>query len=81
MVGGWEAHGAKRKEHSGKKIYRALPSEIRSAVVNKFHRARMVDGKVSEDLFERRLCLPSGTVMTNSDLDRVIETILRCRKP
>ena len=43
--------------------------------------ARAIGGNVAEDLFNRGLCLPSGTAMTNSDLDRVIETILRCRKP
>ena len=37
-------------------------------------------GKVAEDLFERGLCLPSGTAMTNSDLDRVIDIILKCRR-
>ena len=42
--------------------------------------ARCVGGKVAEDLFERGLCLPSGTAMTNSDLDRVIDIILKCRK-
>ena len=36
-------------------------------------------GKVAEDLFERGLCLPSGTAITNSDLDRVIDIILKCR--
>ena len=36
-------------------------------------------GEVAEDLFERGLCLPSGTAMTNGDLDRVIETILNSR--
>ena len=41
---------------------------------------RVVGGEVAEDLFDRGLCLPSGTAMTNSDLDRVIETILKCRK-
>ena len=35
---------------------------------------------MAEDLFERGLCLPSGTAMSNSDLDRVVETILTCRK-
>ena len=35
---------------------------------------------MAEDLFERGLCLPSGTAMTNVDLDRVIETILKCKK-
>ncbi len=29
----------------------------------------------------RRICLPSGTAMVNSDLDRVIETILKSRAP
>ncbi len=35
---------------------------------------------MAEDLFERGLCLPSGTAMTEGDLDRVIETVLNCRK-
>ena len=37
-------------------------------------------GEVAEDLFERGLCLPSGTAMTDGDLDRVIETILNCKR-
>ena len=41
---------------------------------------RVVGGRVSEDLFERGLCLPSGTAMTNSDLDRIIEVILKCHR-
>ena len=44
------------------------------------HPCRVVGGDVSEDLFERGLCLPSGTAMTNSDLDRVIETILKTQR-
>ncbi len=40
---------------------------------------RAVGGEVAEDFFNRGLCLPSGTGMTNSDLDRVIETVLNCR--
>ena len=47
----------KRKEQSGKKR----------------HKARAVGGDVAEDMFERGLCLPSGTAMTEEDLDRVIE--------
>ena len=58
-----EAHGAKSKAQNGKQ---RIP-------------ARSVGGKVAEDLFERGLCLPSGTAMTNGDLDRVIETILKSR--
>jgi dTDP-4-amino-4,6-dideoxygalactose transaminase len=42
--------------------------------------ARLVGGQVAEDLFLRGLCLPSGTAMTNSDLDRVIDIILKCRR-
>jgi dTDP-4-amino-4,6-dideoxygalactose transaminase len=34
--------------------------------------ARVVGGKVAEDLFNRGLCLPSGTAMTETDLERVI---------
>ena len=34
---------------------------------------------MTEDLFERGLCLPSGTAMTEGDLDRVIDTIMNCR--
>ncbi|MEN8251796.1 MAG: DegT/DnrJ/EryC1/StrS family aminotransferase, partial [Bacteroidota bacterium] len=29
-------------------------------------------GKVAEDLFERGLCLPSGTAMNEEDLERVV---------
>ena len=42
--------------------------------------ARVVGGEVAEDLFERGLCLPSGRAMADSDLDRVIDTILNSRK-
>jgi dTDP-4-amino-4,6-dideoxygalactose transaminase len=35
-------------------------------------------GAVSEDLFERGLCLPSGTQMTEGDLERVVKIIRRC---
>jgi len=40
------------------------------------HPCRVVGGKVSEDLFSRGLCLPSGTAMTSHDQDRVIRTVL-----
>jgi len=46
----------------------------------KRYRARMISGEVAEDLFNRGLCLPSGTAMIEDDLERVIETILNCRK-
>ena len=34
-------------------------------------------GTVAQKLFERGLCLPSGSAMTNADLDRVIGVIMR----
>ena len=39
-----------------------------------------VDG-TSEDLFERGLCLPSGSNLQRADLDRVIEVILKIMTP
>jgi len=41
--------------------------------------ARVLGGEVAEDLFNRGLCLPSGTAMTDSDLDHIISAIRRCR--
>ena len=46
----------------------------------KRYKARIVGGKVAEDLFNRGLCLPSGTMMTKEDLDRVISVILSCKR-
>jgi len=45
-----------------------------------FSKAKCVGGKVAADLFDRGLCLPSGTAMTNADMDRIISVILSCRK-
>jgi len=42
--------------------------------------ARGVGGAVSEDLFERGLCLPSGTALLEKDLERVIRIIKGCRQ-
>ncbi len=44
------------------------------------YRARVVGGSVAEDLFEKGPCLPSGTAMSNADLDRVVEVIFKCRE-
>jgi dTDP-4-amino-4,6-dideoxygalactose transaminase len=38
-------------------------------------------GAVSERLFRDGLCLPSGTAMTDSDLDRITTLIRRCHRP
>lgn len=45
-----------------------------------FKDCRIRGGKVSERLFDRGLCLPSGTQMTEEDLDRVTEIIRDCQK-
>lgn len=37
-----------------------------------------VGGNVAEDLFERGLCLPSGSNLTDSDIHRVVATIRHC---
>ena len=49
--------------------------------INNRFKARKVGGEVAEDLFERGLCLPSGTAMAEEDLDRVVKIIKRkCSK-
>ena len=42
--------------------------------------ARAMGGAVAEDLFKRGLCLPSGTAMTDEDIQRVVSVILKCHK-
>ena len=39
------------------------------------YKCRVIGGNVAEDLFNRGLCLPSGTAMTPSDQNHTIETI------
>jgi dTDP-4-amino-4,6-dideoxygalactose transaminase len=70
-VAGRKAQGAgratdmeKRKENTAKKRYEA----------------RVVGGEVAEDLFNRGLCLPSGTAMTEEDLDRIIDVIVGLKR-
>jgi len=46
-----------------------------------FKGCRVRGGGVSEDLFERGLCLPSGTQMTEEDLSRVVASMRNCHKP
>ncbi|MDD5306770.1 MAG: aminotransferase class I/II-fold pyridoxal phosphate-dependent enzyme [Deltaproteobacteria bacterium] len=40
-----------------------------------FRECRVIGGAVSEDLFERGLCLPSGSSLTDADLDRVLHAV------
>jgi dTDP-4-amino-4,6-dideoxygalactose transaminase len=44
------------------------------------YKARVVGGEVAEDLFDRGLCLPSGTAMTEADLDRICHIIRSCHR-
>ena len=44
-----------------------------------FAGARMFGGAVSEQLFATGLCLPSGTQMTENDIDRVVGIVRRTR--
>jgi dTDP-4-amino-4,6-dideoxygalactose transaminase len=46
-----------------------------------FKGCRMRGGAVSEHLFNTGLCLPSGTAMTDTDLERVVGIIRRCCRP
>jgi dTDP-4-amino-4,6-dideoxygalactose transaminase len=55
-------------------------AERKAQSVRHRYTARVVGGEVAEDLFNRGLCLPSGTAITEGDLDRVIEVIRKCRK-
>lgn len=45
----------------------------------KTYEAVIIGGEVAEYLFNRGLCLPSGTAMTEDDMDRIIDVILSCR--
>ena len=40
-----------------------------------------VGGEVAEDLFDRGLCLPSGSNLSDEDLHRVIDAIVKCARP
>ena len=46
---------------------------------SKRYETRVVGGEVSEYLFETGLCLPSGTQMTEEDLERVVIILRGCR--
>ena len=70
--------GARGKRENAKRTAQGNLIQNSKFKIKKYP-SRVVGGKVSEDLFERGLCLPSGTAMINSDMDRVINTILKCR--
>jgi dTDP-4-amino-4,6-dideoxygalactose transaminase len=49
-----------------------------SVSAKKRYAARVVGGLVSDDLFARGLCLPSGTALQERDLERVVSIVRRC---
>lgn len=57
-----------------------VSSEQEAVSRKKRYPARVVGGTVSEDLFNRGLCLPSGTAMTAGDLERVVSVVRKCCK-
>jgi dTDP-4-amino-4,6-dideoxygalactose transaminase len=46
-----------------------------------FQGCRIRGGAVSEHLFRNGLCLPSGTAMTDADIERVVAVIRNCCRP
>lgn len=46
-----------------------------------FSHYETVGGAVAEGLFERGLCLPSGSSMSEADLERVVRIVRACAKP
>jgi len=59
----------------------AQSSKIKGESGKQRYLVRVVGGEVAEDLFKRGLCLPSGTAMSKTDLDRIIDVILSCHRP
>ena len=45
-----------------------------------FKNCKVRGGSVSEDLFSRGLCLPSGTQLSNKDLERIAGIVKGCQK-
>ena len=48
--------------------------------VKRRYKARVAGGDVAEDLFNRGLCLPSGTALTEKELARVVSVIRGCKR-
>jgi dTDP-4-amino-4,6-dideoxygalactose transaminase len=45
-----------------------------------FKGCEYIGGEIAEDLFNRGLCLPSGTAMIEEDINRIVEVVRRCRR-
>jgi dTDP-4-amino-4,6-dideoxygalactose transaminase len=46
-----------------------------------FKDCRVRGGAVAEDLFERGLCLPSGSSLTDADRQRIADALMSVPKP
>ncbi|MFO7716928.1 DegT/DnrJ/EryC1/StrS family aminotransferase [Desulfosarcina sp.] len=53
----------------------SVSSEQRAVSGSQEYPCRVVGGKVAEGLFEKGLCLPSGTAMTKADVQRIVDVI------
>ncbi len=55
-------------------------SQNKATKSNSAYNARVVGGQVCESLFQYGLCLPSGTALSDKDIERVAKIILSCKK-
>ena len=46
-----------------------------------FEGVPVIGGEVAEDLYTRGVCLPSGSAMSDGDVDRVVEAFSRAARP
>lgn len=60
---------------------KAKGSRLKAGEKKNRYKARAVRGEVAEDLFNGGLCLPSGTAMTEDDLNRVVKAVRSCYRP
>jgi len=67
-------------DEDGPQITSRKGAKAQNTIEKKRYSCRVVGGEVAEDLFNRGLCLPSGTAMMDDDLDRVIDTIARASR-
>jgi dTDP-4-amino-4,6-dideoxygalactose transaminase len=61
-------------------VFHNSHKDVKTQSGKKRYPCRVVGGAVAEDLFERGLCLPSGTAITRGDLERVIGVIRRMHR-
>jgi dTDP-4-amino-4,6-dideoxygalactose transaminase len=60
-------------------VFWPIPRERKTINKKGHYPCRVVEGKVSEKIFEQGLCLPSGTAMTDKELEKVVKIIKEMR--